>query len=689
MKSILVSTCLFLLVRPVAGQTFTDVSSLIDSVATVFSVGASIVDVNSDGLKDIYRFQGLYLQRPDGTFEESTGETGLNNPDGTSAEGSTVFGGIFSDYDNDGYLDIFFEDLAEFSRMFRGRGDGSFYHANDEAGVQIGSVLQGSVWADFDNDGFVDLFAGGDGAPSALYMNDGDGTFTNASANVAYSPLRNVYGVAAADFDNDGDIDIYIASCSSDPVASTNLLFENDGSGNFTEIAASLGLNDDRGGWGVVWLDVNNDGWLDLFVANMTISGAGIETRPGYNRLYLSNGMGEYFDQASPMGIEGHMDDFTIGATAGDFNNDGFTDIAVANSRGPNQGVQIYINNGGSNFTHLGEVNTASNNTQVVASGDVDGDGWLDLFSSGFQGDYLFYNDQGNNNYLTVSLVGTSSNRSGIGARVRAAAPGLSQIREITAGNGMTSQSDGLEAHFGLGAQESVDSLVIHWPSGQIDIITGVETNQAVHIVEGIGLQNAPTGFATIDPAPNEFADAPDSVDFKWEQSMDADGDPLAYTLKLLDLETNDLLTFETADTSLSVDRQILTENGAYRWTVDVSDGYSIRRSWDRQRFRLAQPVSVAPPEIPVPTLTVSAYPNPFREGATFDIQVETPMVVTLEVMDVTGRLVARTESSQMSGRGVMFWDGRSRSGELVGPGVYLFRVSGDRTMATGKLVKL
>lgn len=690
MKKIACAAFMCCVVQSSTGQTFTDVSTLIDSVATVFSVGASIVDANSDGLKDIYRFQGLYLQQPDGTFKESTEEAGLNNPDGTSAEGNVVFGGIFSDYDNDGYVDIFFEDLSEFSRMFRGRGDGSFYHANEEANVHIQSVLQGSAWADFDGDGLVDLFAGGDGQPSALYMNDGDGTFTNASANVAYSPLRNIYGVAAADFDNDGDIDIYIASCSQDPVASTNLLFENDGSGNFTDVAGSLGLDDDGGGWGVVWLDVNNDGWLDLFVANMTVSGAGIETRPGFNRLYVSNGAGGYSDLATTMGVAGHMDDSTIGATAGDFNNDGFIDIAVANSSGPNQGIQLYINNGGSGFTHYRELNTGSSRTQAITSGDVNGDGWIDIVSPGFQGDFLFYNDPGSMNHVTVALVGVASNRAGIGARVHAYAPELHQIREISAGNGMTSQSDGLEAHFGMGAHTQVDSVVVEWPSGQKDVVADVQAGERIIIVEGSGTNPAPSGFALLEPANGDMIiDAPDSIRFRWEHAIDVDGDPLTYTLKLLEVDTGDMLTYSTADTLLSVDRSEFTQNAEYRWTVDVTDGSSVRRSWHRNSVSIMEAAGIAQDTPLDERFRVDVFPNPSSGTAILRITTVAARTLSLQVVDITGRVVMHSQINGISGSHEVRWEGHTPSGDRLGPGLYLYRVTDGQAVVTGKMIRM
>ncbi|NND71605.1 MAG: VCBS repeat-containing protein, partial [Rhodothermales bacterium] len=299
MKRVLVFVFTSWAVLHVRAQSFSEVTNLLDSPTVgVFAVGTSIIDVNSDGLLDLYRFQGTFLQQPDGSFLESSGDIGFKNEDGSTAEGSTVFGAIFGDYDNDGYVDAFFEDLTAGSRLFRNRGDGSFYQANQETGIEIFSALQGSVWADFDNDGLLDLFVGGDGDPSGLFLNNGDDTFENASANVGYSPFRNVYGVAAADFDNDGDIDIYLSSCSQFAAASRNMLFRNDGQAGFTDIAPSLGLDDDRGGWAVVWADVNNDGWLDLFVANQPVSGAGIESRPGFNRMYINDGAGGFTDMA-------------------------------------------------------------------------------------------------------------------------------------------------------------------------------------------------------------------------------------------------------------------------------------------------------------------------------------------------------------------------------------------------------
>ncbi len=689
MKALLGLIALFTSPWFVAAQTFTNVSDLIDADPTVFAAGATIVDANSDGLMDLYRFQGLYLQRADGTFWDSRSEVGLTNPDGSSAEGVLVFGAIFGDYDNDGYQDIFFEDLNEFSHLFRGRGDGSFVQSNDEAGVSIPSVLQGSAWADFDRNGFIDLFAGGDGDASALFLNNGDATFQNASANVAYSPFKNVYGVAAADYDNDGDIDIYLSSCSSDPAMSTNMLFKNNGFGQFTNVAPALGIDDDRGGWAVLWEDVNNDGWLDLFVSNQRVSGSSIETRPGYNRMYISNGMGGFVDMADAMGIAGAENDATIGATAGDFNNDGFVDFATATLTGTNPGIKVYLNNGGTSFTDITTQEIEDSGMQAITSGDINGDGWIDLFVPGFQQERLFYNDGGTNHYLSIALVGKLSNRSGIGARIEVHAPGISQIREISAGSGMTSQPNGLTAHFGMAEHSSIDSVIIRWPSGTVDRLDNILADQKLTIVEGVGINHAPASFLALSPAADSILGAPLNVYFEWEHAGDVENAALEYTLKILDTATGELAHYETTDSSMVIDGVDFTSDVQYFWTVEASDGHSVRRSTERRGFMVAFPSNISHAQHPELETTVDVYPNPSRSISSIRVDMRRAARLTLEIIDITGRRVSYTDFGVVAA-GIQETEltGAGADRAKLQAGVYLYRVVVGDEVISGKIVR-
>jgi len=341
----------------------------------------------------------------------------------------------------------------------------------------------GGAWADYDGDGFQDLFVinnnSNQGRNNFLYLNNGDGTFTRITAGAIATDVANSSGCAWGDYDNDGWLDLVVAN-----VQTPNCLYHNDGNGIFTKVTTGPIVTDSSRCNGASWGDMDNDGDLDLMVATGVLG--------MYNDLlYRNNGNGTFTKITdSPV-----VNDATGagGSAWGDFDSDGDLDLFVGGYDGHNR---LYDNDGTGTFTSIdtGIVVTDGNYTMGAGWADYDNDGDLDLFTAkndyfGGSDNALYRNDGTGNNWLWVRCVGTVSNRSAIGARVQALADirgaDVRQTREISAqtGGGTSGQSS-LLAAFGLGDASIVDTLVVRWPSGIVQTLTSVAVNQILTVTE-------------------------------------------------------------------------------------------------------------------------------------------------------------------------------------------------------------
>ena len=420
--------------------------------------------------------------------------------------------------------------------MFRNNGDGTFENFASRAGVADPDFTyrsMGCAWGDYDQDGYVDLvivrhiheenldaIRGRDFAsqvrPMALFHNNGDGTFTNRTSmlgdltpnqRTSGPSFGNVWGAGFQptwlDFDNDGDPDLYVVNDFGE-FAEPNVLWRNDGPDGdggwtFTDISAESGTNAAIYGMGVAVGDYNLDGNLDLFITNL-----------GDAVLFSNNGDGMTFSGAggrtgNPLSVDtGKFREqlrVSWGTVFFDYDNDGDEDLYVAsgfldddpNNNRTEQPNLLLRNDGDGGFTDVSSISGAADwgISRGVAYADFNGDGCLDLYVTNMgrsetRGERarLFQNQcDWDNNWLIVKLVGTESNRDGIGARVTLTAGGRSQIREVRAGSSSGSQNM-LPVHFGLGKSPSVDSLTIRWPSGIVQTIEDVSPNQLMVIEE-------------------------------------------------------------------------------------------------------------------------------------------------------------------------------------------------------------
>jgi hypothetical protein len=426
--------------------------------STLDTRGAAWADVDQDGDLDLYMGNGganILARNDSGTWVDATSGA-LGNAGNTRSV-------IWGDADNDGDLDLYIANLNSSNVLVRNDA-GTWV---DATSGPLGDAGEGtaSAWGDFDGDGDLDLYLVNYAAGSVnhLFRNDGGSWVDATSGPLGTSNLG--VGAVAADFDNDGDLDLYLVNGTS----GANKMFRND-SGTWVDVTTAA-LAPSITSAGASAGDYDNDGDLDLYVTAF----------PGghSNRLLRNNGTSWSNATSGPLGVT------TSSRTGawGDMDNDGDLDLFVTCINGANR---LFRNDSGT----WADVETATFGENEYSSpavwGDYDGDGDLDLFkgTGGATPNRLYRNDLANgNHWLHVDLVGVISNRSGIGARVRVLAGGVSRIVEISGGSSYSSQNS-LTAEFGLGASTLIDSLVIRWPSGIVWDTTGVAVDQRIVLVE-------------------------------------------------------------------------------------------------------------------------------------------------------------------------------------------------------------
>jgi len=413
----------------------------------------ALVDMNGDYLDDIVSISEtniqVFYQQPDGTFVEANYETTPANylPSWSFAAG---------DWDSNGYTDLLY-----------GGGSGvTFMQANEDgtAFTEISGAeyvfSQRSNFVDINNDGHLDAFVCHDVEPNVYYINDGNGNLEFNQGGIGDYPSGGHYGSVWIDYDNDRDVDMFIAKCGGESARRDNEMHRNNGDGTFTEVGAELGLEDDMQTWSSAWADFDNDGDLDAWIGASTFN-------DGFHRLMENNGDGTFTDVIVGSGLE----DFNttgIENCTFDMDNDGFADI-VSNGH-------ILLGNGDMTFEHIGGLLPGNNG----AMGDLNNDGFIDSFISSGR----YYNDGNDNNYLKITTEGVESNLNGLGARVEITSALGTQIREVRSGEGFKFMST-MNIHFGLGTDETIDIVKIYWPSGIIDTLEEVDVNQTVHVIEG------------------------------------------------------------------------------------------------------------------------------------------------------------------------------------------------------------
>jgi len=391
---------------------------------------------------------------------------------------------VWADFDNDGDLDIFQTLDGQANRLLRNNGVGGFADVADASMVADPGAGRAAGWADYNGDGKVDLCVVNGGQDNILYRSYGDpgtGSWLFLGSPFGGGNTGNDNCMSWADFDNDGDQDYYLTYR-----YGANRLMQNGGAYGFLNRATSVPLADTGNGMGCAWGDYDNDGWLDLYVAN------------GSSRDLLVHNDGGSFWLVSggPLGDIGQ----TRGVAWGDADNDGDLDLYVTRY---GQFDLLLRNDGGDVFTSIPTAVAPTNGNGVgCAWGDLDGDGDLDLYLANDGGPSALLRNKivNSNHWLEIDLVGVASNRSAIGARVRAVTGERRQLREVSGGSGYYSQN-ALTVHFGLGESAEVDSLQVIWPNGDVRVLCNLPADRHVTI-----WQDQTNGVAMPEPLPKVFA---------------------------------------------------------------------------------------------------------------------------------------------------------------------------------------
>jgi hypothetical protein len=422
--------------------------------------GVAWGDYDNAGDLDLY----LTNNGPNKLFRNDGNDLFVDATSSPLGDAGHGMGAVWGDYDNDGDIDLYLANDNTSNKLFRNEGGGVF---TDVTSGPLGDAGRGMAvgWADYDKDGDIDLYLANLAQPNKLFRNDGGGVFVDVTSPPLGDP-GNGMGVAWGDYDNDGDLDIYLANYD----YSGNKLFQNDGGGVFVNVTSGP-LGGPAIATGVDWGDYDNDGDLDLYVASFSTAN---------NKLYRNDGGGVFSDVTSgPLAGPG----WSTAVAWGDYDNDGDLDLFAAHA---GAACQLFRNDGGGVFVDVTSgplLNAAS--TQGAAWGDYDNDGDLDIYVANFgTSNKLYLNQVGSaNHWLHIDLVGTVSNKSGIGARVRVVSGGVSQIREISGSSGFCGQNS-LTAEFGLGSTTRVDTLEVKWPSGIVQRCMGVPIDTLLKIYE-------------------------------------------------------------------------------------------------------------------------------------------------------------------------------------------------------------
>jgi photosystem II stability/assembly factor-like uncharacterized protein len=411
-----------------------------------------------------------------------------------------TFGVAWGDYDNDGKLDLFVSSgFGENNLLFHNEGGGIFTQITTGNIVNDGGDSRGCAWADYDRDGWLDLYVcNQNNENNFLYHNNQNGTFTKITAGSIVNDMSSSRGCSWGDYDNDLWPDLFVVNYD----GQNDMRFHNEGDGTFTRIMTGPEVTDSTSGSGCSWGDFDNDGYLDLFVTNYN----------SQNKLYRNFHDGSFVVVyvGSPGSPSGH----SYGTGWGDYDNDGFIDLFVATDSSLNA---LYRNNIGQSFSKMtGEIpSTEGFNSSGCAWGDYNNNGKLDLFATGnhLSSVNLMYTNQGNTgNYLVLKLKGCltetgRSNNDAIGTRIKICDGNTTMYREVCGGMGMGSQNMFWQ-HIGLGSIASVDSVVIFWPSGNIQKLTNVAANQILLIDEcfiGIPNNTGPLYYSLEQNYPNPF----------------------------------------------------------------------------------------------------------------------------------------------------------------------------------------
>ena len=648
-------------------------------------MGFACGDLNNDGWEDFFVTYGpfppnqpatpyrAFLNRGDGTFREMTRAAGFGSYESGVLSSSIAF----FDYDKDSDLDVYVGNYIKISPLPGGNvsltgAKNHFYEnvGNDPEGIPqfvdktdekgIGWCGGDSDWTlgvatgDYDNDGDMDLYVANDygginpdqsirGGDDALFRNNGDKTFTNVTLEAGGLDKGYTMGVDFGDYDNDGDLDVFLANFWQDTI------LNNEGNGTFSWHREDLGINENLNGWGAAFRDYDNDGDLDILNVNGWISNGWGQIECEGKALWENRGPGapvRFLNRVVDAGVQDFGD--ARGLAVGDLNQDGWVDMVVQNNTDWNHSENCPYD-AGSRLIFVNNRNRTFSEVSKSVGVRVDGED----VAPGLDGPILA------NHYLAVEPHGTISNRSAIGTRITIETAAGIQMREIGTGSYMSSHERC--AFFGLGAITTVDRITIRWPNGLVEIMENVPGDQRLVLTEGA----VPVRLLSLEAAAVtdgieiswSFTDAVDHAGFQIERRRDG-SNWLLVTDRLLSGEESRMSWIDrSADVGVTYEYQLV----------------AVARNGTIERFG---PVSAIRSGAPRPLVLLQNRPNPFTPATRIPVEGERVAGESIQIFGADGRLVRRLPVAPGAEAVEVTWDGSDDLGHALPSGTYFYRLA-------------
>ena len=518
----------------------------------------AVVDMNGDFLDDIVSITATNVNI---NFQLSGGGFTSRDISTPNADFTPSWSLAAGDFNADGYNDLLYGNGSGVTFMRTILDPGNIDNGDDFDDVSGFTELstseyvfsQRSNFADINNDGNLDAFVCHDVAPNVYYLNNGSGDLTfyqsndpDAPVSLGIYPSGGNYGSIWIDYDNDRDLDMFIAKCGGEPARRTNQMHTNDGTESYSENAASIGLDDPMQTWSSAWGDFDNDGDMDVFVGASS----------GSHKL-MENDNNSFVDVTSGSGIS-VLTATSIETVTHDLDNDGNLDVI--------SGGNVLLGNGDLTFTVYEGLLPLGGGSY----GDLNNDGFID----GFNGS-IYMNDGNANNWIKINTIGKAydtadrSNRNGIGARVEIHTDSGIQIRDVRSGDGFRYMSS-LNTHFGLGSGTTINSIVVYWPSGIVDTVLDPTINSTITVVEGDTLSIEDEALADVEIYPNPVKDI---------LTITTSAQLTDYVATVFDINGKRVMNQKLSSNSLDVNE---LQTGIYFLRLE-SEGRSIKRKFIKQ----------------------------------------------------------------------------------------------------------
>ena len=663
----------------------------VDVTNVLFDGGAGVAfaDLNGDDLLDIYVAMGdgvsnyFYLNNGDGYFTDVASTSGVGyvlNTKGVKA----------ADYDNDGDTDLFITNREGDNRLYQNDGTGNFTDVTVAANLDfyVGPypACCGACWGDYDLDGYLDLYVINYGSSNILFRNKGDGTFENTTFSAGVDnpcteqgcsqPYKLDFEAVWVDYNNDRYPDLYIAT----DFYQGNTLYHNNGDGTFTDVSVASGAGIDMGGMGIAVTDVDDNGYMDIYVTNEPDMGQPSGIRD--NVLFMNNGDGTFTRREKEYKVTVRR--LGWGCAFLDYDNDGDEDLYVVNDKnGTGQtstsSANMFMRNDGASFTDVTDVLGVGDDGEGFgcAVGDYNNDGFVDMFVHNKNTPSVFYQNVPNtNNWIKIRLVGTVSNRDGVGARIRVRAGGgaVSSHKVVMAGASYLSQHS-THLVFGLGTYTRASLIRVTWPSGIVDVFNSVPGNRFIEITEGQGMTQVPVFITGFNAIAND-----DGIAMDW--SLVSDEPMRGFRILRREIGTGAELYLgggQLIDIAARSYVDADVRGGTtyeYSLIIVMPDGSEIRSQPSRATALRAG------------LLLEQNYPNPFNPTTSIRYSMPEAAFVELAIHDVQGRRVAvLVNGFETEGPHEVLWDGRDLNHETVGTGVYFYRLRVGERILTRKML--